>query len=565
MQSVWVTALLTLAACLAAQRQARPGTAAFDWFEYIGRDVWFDQPARADSFRNPILAGFYPDPSIVRVGEAYYLVTSTFAWYPGVPIFHSTDLVNWTQIGHVLDRPSLLPVEGLGVSRGVFAPTIRYHDGRFYMITTLVDAGGNFYVTATDPAGPWSDPVWLPEVDGIDPSLFFDHDGRVYLLNNGPPDYEPLYEGHRAIWIQELDLDAGKLIGSRKVIVDGGVDLSTQPIWIEGPHLFHVGDWYYLIAAEGGTEFFHSEVVFRSHDPFGPYEPGPTNPILTQRTLDPARPFPVIATGHADFVQTPQGQWWAVFLGCRPYDNTLYNTGRETFLHPVTWNEGWPLILDPAQPVPLALPAPELPQGPPAPTPYTANFTWREEFDSPELEFVWNSLRGPSDAWLNLETNPGAVTLTASSEHLTGTSTPAFLARRQQHATFSASASMQLPESRGLSAGIVAFQNERHHFYLGVRRTGDEWSIFLERAAGDHPSLTTEQVLRPGDSDHVELRIEADGRPYTFSYRLEAGEWVTLAKNIDGSILSTEIAKGFVGSYVGLHARVEPSPDDRVP
>jgi alpha-N-arabinofuranosidase len=556
-RSAQLVAALILMACGTVPQSGEQRTAIFDWFEYTGRDTWFEQPADPGSFRNPILAGFYPDPSIVRVHDAYYLVTSTFSWYPGVPIFRSTDLVNWTQIGHVLDRPSLLPVEGKGVSRGVFAPTIRYHDGLFYMISTLVDAGGNFFVTATDPTGPWSEPVWLPEIDGIDPSIFFDDDGRVYVVNNGPPDDEPLYEGHRALWIQELDLFAGKLTGPRKMIVDGGVDLETKPIWIEAPHLFKVDGSYVLIAAEGGTEFHHSEVVFRSRDPLGPYEPGPVNPILTQRTLDADRPFPVIATGHADFVQTLAGDWWAVFLACRPYEGMLYNTGRETFLLPVTWSDGWPMILDPSARAPLALPAPELPAAEPAQTPHNGNFTWRDEFDDTDLSFTWNSLRGPSDAWLSLDSNAGAATLAATSERLSGTSTPAFLARRQQHATFSASTSLQLPRRSGMSAGIAAFQNERHHFYLGVRREGDRRSVFLERAAGGEPEVIAERILDRGRSNSIELRVEAGGRPYAFSYRLDGGDWVTLAGDIDGSILSTEVAKGFVGSYVGLYARVE--------
>jgi alpha-N-arabinofuranosidase len=548
---------LLLTACGAAPPTVEQPAAVFEWFEYTGHDPWFEQPAEQGDVRNPILAGFYPDPSIVRVDRDYFLVTSSFAWYPGVPIFHSTDLVNWAQIGHVLDRPELLPVDGLGVSRGVFAPTIRHHDGLFYMITTLVGAGGNFYVTAADPAGPWSDPVWLPEMPGIDPSLFFDDDGRVYVVHNGSPDYEPLYEGHTAIWIQELDLAGGRLIGERKVIVDGGVDISTQPIWVEGPHLFRVDDWYYLIAAEGGTEFDHSEVVFRSREPFGPYEPGPVNPILTQRTLDPDRPFPVIATGHADFVETPRGEWWAVFLGCRPYEGMLYNTGRETFLHPVTWTDGWPMILDPESSVPLALPAPDLPRGPYASTPHAGNFSWRDEFDGTELALVWNSLRGPADAWLDRESRPGTAVLTATSERLGGSSTPAFLGRRQQHASFSASTAMRLPETSGMSAGLAAFQDERHHFYLGVRRAGDAWSIFLERAAGGEPEKIAEHLQAADGAERVELLIEAEGRPYSFSYRIEESDWIDLAEKVDGSILSTDVAGGFVGSYLGLHSRLE--------
>jgi len=534
-----------------------PQTAVFDWFEYAGSDEWFERPAGEHSYRNPILSGFYPDPSMVRAGDAYYLVTSTFVWFPGVPIFKSTDLVNWTQIGHVLDRPSLLPVEGQGVSRGTFAPTLRFHNGVFYMITTMVDAGGNFYVTATDPSGPWSDPVWLPDVDGIDPSIFFDDDGRAYITNNGPPDYEPLYEGHRAIWIQEFDYEAGKSIGPRKVIVDGGVDLSAEPIWIEAPHILRIDDWYYLIAAEGGTAYNHSEVVFRSRDVFGPYEPGPANPILTQRTLDRTRSFPVTTAGHADFVQIPNGDWWAVFLACRPYEESMYNTGRETFMHPVTWQDGWPMILDPTQPIPAALPAPHLTREDATATPLNGNFTWRDEFDGEEPALVWNSLRAPPDEWLDLESSPGAAILTAGSERLQGSSTPAYLGRRQQHMTFSASASMQLPASTEMSAGLAAFQSENYHFFLGVRRGEDGWTVFLEQAEGGEPEVVAEVRLGNTKSDRIVLRIEGDGRPYAFAYSVTPDEWVVLAENVDGSILSTQVAQGFVGSYVGMYARAE--------
>ena len=332
----WLTLLLAILSFPSAggepSPQAKP-TAAFEWFEYVGKDPLSDAPLDLGSYRNPILPGFYPDPSLCRAGDDYYLVNSSFAYFPGVPLFHSRDLVHWTQVGHVLTRPSQLNLDGLQVSQGIFAPALRQHAGTFYVITTLVGAGGNFFVTAADPAGPWSDPVFLPEIDGIDPSFFFDDDGHAYVVNNGPPtDGRGLYSGHRAIWIQEFDLKGQRLTGPRKVLVDGGVDLSKHPIWIEGPHVFRRNGWYYLIAAEGGTAEDHSEVVFRSRAARGPYVPWDKNPILTQRTLDPARPDPVTSTGHADFVETPDGAWWAVFLGCRPYEGgRLYNTGRETF------------------------------------------------------------------------------------------------------------------------------------------------------------------------------------------------------------------------------------------
>ncbi len=239
---------------------------------------------------NPVLSGFYPDPSICQAGDAYYLVTSSFAYFPGIPIFKSRDLAHWQQIGHVMDRPEQLDLEGHGVSRGLFAPSIRYYQGRFYVTCTLVDRGGNFVVTATSADGPWSNPVWLPEVNGIDPSLFFDDDGKAFLVYNSiPPDDKPLYDGHRTIRMRAFDSEKLQVTGEEKILVNGGVDISKKPVWIEAPHIFHKDGWYFLIAAEGGTAENHSEVVFRSKAVDGPYVPWEKNPILTQRDLDPLR------------------------------------------------------------------------------------------------------------------------------------------------------------------------------------------------------------------------------------------------------------------------------------
>jgi alpha-N-arabinofuranosidase len=532
----------------------------FEWFEYTGSDERFVTPLPPGSYRNPILAGFYPDPSICRVGQDYYLVNSSFAYFPGIPIFHSRDLVHWTQLGHVLDRPSQLKLDGLGVSRGVFAPAISSHDGLFYVINTLVDGGGNFFVTAKDPAGPWSDPVWLPEIDGIDPSFFFDGDGRAYIVNNGPPpDAKPLYEGHRAIWIQQFDLASRKLTGPRTVVVNGGVDIAKHPLWIEGPHLFRKDGWYYLICAEGGTEEGHSEVVFRSQSVTGPFSPWTRNPILTQRTLDPRRRDPVTCTGHADFVTTPDGAWWAVFLGCRPYEGNSFNTGRETFLLPVTWSDGWPVILESGQPVPAIVAAPRLPDSPPPSVQLTGNFTWRDEFDGPALQPGWNFLRTPHKPWFSLTEHPGALALQPGEASLSDPGNPAFLGHRQQHARFTASTAIRLPVVAGLTAGLAAFQNEFHHFFLGVRRRGPGLQVLLERSAGgDHGGVP--QMVACMDlpaPDLIYLKIEGDGRAYSFSYAIRPSGWKVLKENEDGSIVSTVVAGGFVGTYVGPYARID--------
>lgn len=338
---------------------AAPGPVTFESFTYTGRDEIAATPLPDGHYRNPILAGYYPDPSICRVGDDYYLINSTFAHFPGIPIFHSRDLVNWKQLGHVIDRPTQLNYDGLGITRGIFAPAITHHDGTFYVVCTMVGAGGNFLVTAKNPAGPWSDPIWLG-FDGIDPSLFFDDDGRAWLVNNGePPDNKPLYSGHRAIWIQEFEPAANKLIGPRSIIVNGGVDLSKQPVWIEGPHLYKKDGWYYLCCAEGGTSTAHSQVILRSRAPTGPFVPWEKNPILTQRDLDGNAPNAVTCTGHADLVIGPDNNWWSVFLACRPYAPDRWATGRETFLLPVKWtDDGWPQILPPGERVPLVAKAP---------------------------------------------------------------------------------------------------------------------------------------------------------------------------------------------------------------
>lgn len=531
----------------------------FDWFEYRGDDAVFrDSAAGPGEYQNPIIAGFYPDPSVTRVGDDYYLVTSTFAYFPGIPIFHSGDLVSWRQIGHVIDRPTQLDFDGLRMSEGVFAPTIEHHEGTFYVLNTCVGCGGNYLVTATDPAGPWSDPVWLPEVGGIDPSLFFDEDGRAYVLNNDAPAGPPLYDGHRAIWIQELDPRAQQTFGSRTMLVDGGVDISRQPVWIEGPHLMKLDGWYYLTAAEGGTGTGHSQVVFRSREVLGPYEPYADNPILTQRDLDPDRPDPVTSAGHADMVQTPNGEWWATFLAVRPYEGDDYNTGRETFMLPVHWADGWPVILPQGQRIPYRHARPDLPPDPAPPIPTTGNFTVRDEFESSELAPHWLTIRTPRARSYDLTAHPGALTLRARPQHIGRRSQPSFIGRRQQHMNATATtAMMYAPQRPGDRAGLVAFQNEDFYYLMSVTREAGRRVIQLHRAAGrgegPEPTLLASEPLR-GRAAPLYLRVRANRDRYDFLYGYEPGEWTVLHAGADGRILSTRAAGGFVGVTLGMYA-----------
>jgi alpha-N-arabinofuranosidase len=568
MTSSRIARALPVVAVLACHPSQAPTPVAtsdprFDWFEYRGDDsVYMVNRAGPNDYYNPILAGFYPDPTIIRAGSDYYLATSSFAYFPGVPIFHSRDLVDWTQIGHILDRPSQLSLDSAGVSRGIFAPSLSYHDGTFYMITTLVDRGGNFYVTATNPAGPWSEPVWLPDIDGIDPSFFFDDDGKAYIVNNGAPVGEPLYNGHRAIWIQQYDLAARKLVGPRTVIVNGGVDLARKPIWIEAPHIFRRNGTYYLICAEGGTADQHSEVVFRSESVMGPWVPYAQNPILTQRHLTAGRSFPTETTGHADFVETPNGEWWAVFLGTRNYGKDLWNTGRETFLLPVTWADGWPTILKGQATVPYVHARPDLPRQPKAVVPHSGNFVVRDEFDAPALPLHWEMLRTPHERWYDLTSAPGSLTIRARPEELSGRGQPSFLGRRQQHGTATASAAMRYrPAKAGDRAGIVAFYNESHYYFLGLVHDGTRPVLELRRRAwraeaGD--SLVASAPIASSPNAPLYLRIRARLDKYDFFYATTPNAWKMLLAGADGTILSTKVGGGFVGTMFGMYAYTSP-------
>ncbi|MBO9713430.1 glycoside hydrolase family 43 protein [Sphingomonas sp.] len=552
--------LLAALALLVAPPAAAQEKARFDWFSYTGSNP-ADGHARAGArdYRNPILGGFYPDPSVTRVGEDYYLVTSTFGWFPGIPVFHSRDLVHWTQIGNAIDRSEQLNFGKLGLSRGVFAPTIQAKDGVFYILNTCVDCGGNFVITAKNPAGPWSAPVWLPDLEGgIDPSLFFDDDGRTWIVNNGPPEGKPLYEGHRAIWVQEFNPRGLQTIGPRTLVVNGGADIAKKPIWIEGPHILKKDGFYYLICAEGGTSEGHSQVVLRSRNVTGPYEAWRGNPILTQRDLKPGRRFPITSSGHAQLVQTQKGDWWATFLATQPYEGDYYNTGRETFLLPVTWIDGWPRITGPGQPIARVHGRPNLPLAPAAgPRLGGGGFTVRDEFDGPDLPLNWMMMRNPQGHWYAFDR--GALVLTPRAVGLGDNGNPAFLARRQQHMDASATTVVRFaPRGEGDRAGLAALQNDDYWMSLAVTMRGGRRVVLLSTREGPKQpaggvDIKSAVIGGLGDAP-VWLRMTAAGGRYRFDYAVTAGRWLPLAA-IDGKLLSTKAAGGFVGTMMGVYAQ----------
>lgn len=524
-----------------------PAVAQFDRFSYQGHDAVFDaRAAGPGEYLNPILPGYYPDPSVLRVGSDYYLVNSSFTHFPGLPVWHSTDLVHWTQIANAVNRPSQADFGTLDISRGLFAPAISYAGGTFYIINTCVDCGGNFIITAKNPAGPWSDPIPVP-FEGIDPSLFFAPDGRAYIVNNGAPEGEPLYNGHRAIWMQEFDLQTHTMVGPRKVLVNGGTDIKKKPVWIEGPHLYFINGWYYLMCAEGGTAEQHSEVIFRSKKLWGPFLPFKGNPILTQRDL-PARDFPVTSTGHADLVQTQKGEWAAAFLGTRPYGDDLYNTGRETFLLPVTWKHGWPIILKKGTPVPVAAKRPSLPPEP-GPQPHAGNFSYTDTFEAP-LGLDWITVRTPHEAFYSVD--GGALRLRARPVAIGSNGQPSFIAKRQQHASAEVTTVLRFdPKIDGERAGLVAFQNSHAFYFLGVvRENGANKICVTRRTSASDPEQGNTLACAPATSGPIALTMAIDGGKISFRF----GDGQILVHDEDATVLSTKKAGGFVGTVIGPYA-----------
>lgn len=532
-----------------------PVVARFNYFDYEGADDTYEWlPGGDTAYCNPVLAGFYPDPSVCRKGDTYYMVNSTFAYAPGIPVFRSRDLVHWTQLGNVIDRPGMLPLDSLGLSDGVYASTIRYNEAldMFYVISTCVRCGGNFVVKSADPGGPWSDPIWLPEVGGIDPSLFFDVDGRAWVVNNDAPPGAPRWNGHRAIWLHQYDTATDRIVGDARLLVDGGVDTTLHPVWIEGPHQYKLGSRYYLMCAEGGTGPEHSEVLFSSERVEGPYRPCPdmchVYPMLTQRGL-PWRRNPVTCAGHADLVDDPSGQLWAVFLACRPTAAGVTHTGRETFLLPVKQRpDSSYYILAEGLPVPLIAGKQGLDRD--SCEQLGGNARWRTDFECDSLPPCLVALRGLPGEWMELR--GGSLRLQLQPVDLTDRAQPSAIFHRQQNHTFRTETQLQFaPASERDRAGLCVFQNEAN--WAAIEETMTEGRLVcqvvtchdgvLKQRGNAVPVVATSPLV---------LRLRADNSHFTFE--MQQLDEVTVVGDCEGSFLSTEHAGGFVGNMLGLFA-----------
>jgi len=538
----------------------------FSDFTYHGNDkIYNDNPLKPDEFYSPILQGCYPDPSITRKGDDYYLVNSSFSMFPGVPIFTSKDLVNWKQVGHVLDRPSQLKVEKSGVSHGIYAPDIKYnkHNDTFYMITTQFAGGiGNMIVKTKDPAKGWSE-VQKLNFEGIDPAIFFDDDGKAYIVHNdAPPQGTEQYNGHRVIKMWDYDLEKDQVVaGSDKIIVNGGVDLSQKPIWIEGPHIYKKNGKYYLMCAEGGTGGNHSEVIFMSDSPKGPYVPAGNNPILTQRYFPKERKEKVDWAGHADLVETPDGQYYGVFLAIRPNEKNRVNKGRETFILPVDWSGKYPVFqngLVPMKPK-LKLPAGTHNQNGQNGFFPNGNFIYNDKLTDKNLDFRWIAMRGPRESFITVTKN--GVKVNPFANNIKALAPVSALFHRLQHESFETSVTLDFkPKSEKELAGITCYQSETFNYVFGITKKDKDFYIVLERTEKGVSKLIASEKISL--SKPVKLQVVADKDEHSFNYSIDGKNYKNLGGPVSGDILSTDVAGGFTGSLIGLYST---SSNDIIP
>ena len=513
------------------------------------------------TLRNPILRGFNPDPSIVRVGDDYYIATSTFEWFPGVQIHHSRDLANWRLVGRPLTRPSQLDMRGNPDSCGVWAPDLSYANGRFHLLytdvkrygrTTVDGAPGasfrdfhNYWVWSDRIDGEWSDPVHLNS-SGFDPALFHDDDGRSWLLNL-LWDHRPGRPRFGGVLIQEMDLETGRLVGERQLIFEG-----TPLGFTEGSHLYKRDGWYHLLVAEGGTERNHAVVMARSRSLFGPYEPHPDGPVLTAAGKPGA---PLTRAGHGDLVETPEGETWIAYLCGRPLPvSDRCVLGRETAIQPMRWCEdGWLRTLDGS-----ATPLLEVDTGGARVT----DLALQDElhrFDGATLPDAFQWLRTPYPEHLfSLTARPGHLRLHGR-ETIGSQFTQSLVARRQQAFRYSAETLVDVaPDNFQQGAGLICYYNSTKFHFLQIS-SDDAGTRRIQVVTADPESGECTLVEEPGalPPGPVALRVEVDHEVARFAFRAEgSADWTWLAHSFDASLLSDEASlpglPNFTGAFVGM-------------
>lgn len=485
------------------------------------------------NYVNPVIPGFHPDPSICRLGKDYFLVNSSFEFFPAIPLFHSRDLIHWEQIGHVLTRRSQADLEDVNASKGIWAPTIRKNNGRFYVSATNMSHGGNFFVYTDDIYGEWSDPIWVKQ-GGIDPSLFFDDDGQVYFSST----YD--MPGSQAIGQSAIDISTGRLLTETKIIWNG-----SGGKYPEGPHIYKKDGWYYLLAAEGGTEYGHMITIARSRSPWGPFTSCPDNPVLTHRDtmLDQFQ-----AVGHGDMVVTQEGDWWIVFHGIRTTQYMLHHLGRETMISPMEWNEkGWPVI-NKGRIIAPEMYAERIPGD---------NGNEQEMRDNTggirQEQMKWNFIKNPDpDSYVFLE-NQRRLRLLGADVTLNDTGSPTFIGRRQEHFYIRARVKMKFrPQREDEYAGITVYHTNEHHYDLGLVCHEGKLSLMLRKHAGDME--TKEFFDLYGCDGECMLEIESDKLEYRFMAGTDEKRMKCFGRGRTQMISTECMVMTFTGCYIGIFA-----------
>ncbi len=519
-----------------------------------------------NKIKNPILPGFYPDPSICRVGDDFYMICSSFELCPGIPVFHSKDLANWEQIGYAMDKDNGFYVDVHYLASGVMAPTIRYNNGTFYIINANFADRGNYIVTATNPAGPWSNPYYLTDVPGIDASIFFDDDGTCYIMGTGNVVKRADGTMDRGIWVGEFDIENMKMAGEAVPIWDCALRVASSP---EAPHIYKKDGYYYLVIAEGGTEHFHAVSVARSKEIKSWYEAYPANPVMTHRQFGFSTPIGNI--GHADLVDTPQGNWYAVMLGSRTMEGVYKNIGRETFICPVVWEQDWPVFSKESGKVDWEYPADEY-------LPWTEYEKEAEvdDFDSEKLALCWNFWGTPfqdfwsvSDSCLKLKCLKRSVTEPLKSLRMKKGKVyddcVSFVGRRQCHLSYEAACKMKFMPEENECAGFILMRASNHQYKVQrICKDGKQLlQLILVTAYFEmrpymptFTSETTEKVLAeiPWDQDEVVIRLVANELDFNFYCGTSVDTFVPLYEHADGRVLDPERVGPMAGTMLGMYA-----------
>ena len=509
-------------------------------------------------FKNPILAGGYPDPSICKVGDTFYLVNSSFEYFPGLPIHKSTDLINWELIGHGLHRESqasstvnLVDVQSNG---GIHAPTIRYNKGVYYIISTNVyyDAEKNktdmvnFIITANNPAGPWSDPIHIEGAPGIDPDLFFDDNGRVWYVGNQAPE-NPSFDGEGEIWLQELDLNEYSLIGERHLLWRG----ACGGVWAEGPHMYKKDGKYYLIIAEGGTSFNHAVMVAMSENIEGPYISNPRNPILTSRHL--SYDNWVNSTGHGDIVELDDGRYYMVILGIRNEINRGSNMGRETFIAPLSWEREpfewkknkdlWPVVS------PISGKVEKENEVIFTNSTQINSYNFRDDFNSKTLGLKWNFRRLPLENIYSLDKREGFLRIFSNQNIIKERHRAALMGFKQNQTNFEYFTSMNFnPENNKSEAGISIFQKDDNYLNFTVVKKDGNFFIKVNAYNNNKLILKDEQLI-PDYKGKIKLKISSEEGEYKLFYSTRGFRYRLFDKLKNDILLS----KGYTGAHIGLY------------